>query len=341
MDKKMAKHEPSHRASHTTVTLAIYLGAILLLLAVIAYCSRSVLFQPWTSRVSLTLVAADTPQEEILFAIGGRRPNKTQIDDVHAIMPSRGRISTVLRDSVPALGSAAATAGGRLYVLGGSTQHGPSSQLLEVDPHAAEVRRVAQLPAPRAYAAAAALAGRIYLFGGWDGTRKGKEIFRFDPADGAVSKIGEMPEAREQLETVVIEGAIYLLGGYGEENAGSRKLWRFDPQSGSCSQSAELPENLGKVSAAGIGRELFILTPQGNNSALLYRCHPQEERIRWVVHPLPLPARQLELGASEGSLYAVGGSHPRFQRRLGVWKILYERSDVEARPLRVRGYSWN
>jgi hypothetical protein len=331
-----------HTSSGSPLTLVIYITLLAALIAVAAYYSRYVLFQPWTNRISMTVAAHEPGDGGELFVIGGRRPNQNMFDDVLRLRIPEQRISTAASFGSPVLGAAAAVMDGTLYLFGGYDGKQPSSRIAALpaeDPDAG-LRSAGELPAPLAFGAAVPLDGSIYYFGGWDGTEKQDGIYRFDPETGTVERAGSLPKAREKLAAAAVSGEIFLLGGYGPENSGDETVWRYDPESRRCTPAARLTEAIDRVSAAAADSTLFFMTPKGNQAGSLYRFSAASSEVN-AAGSLPVSVRTKELAAVNGTLYVVGGSHPRFQRQIGVWKLLQEGGRYTAEAVRLRGYAWN
>jgi hypothetical protein len=60
----------------------------------------------------------------------------------------------------------AATVNGRIYLLGGSTPHGPSETIRLLDPRSGRTSVAGKLPHPLTDAAVASVGSTIYLLGG-------------------------------------------------------------------------------------------------------------------------------------------------------------------------------
>jgi len=310
-----------------------------LLVTVIGYSSRFVLFQPWSSRSAMTITAAADEAE--LFVIGGRRTNETLLNDVLTLDFDERRIVTAATHSAPLLGASAAVRAGKAYIIGGSYGSEPLARIAVLQPETSTLNTVGRLPFPISHSSAVNLRDGIYIFGGWDGERKRAEIYRFKPEEGTVEPAGTLPEAREKLAAAVVSGEVYLMGGYNRENEGDDTIWRYRPERETCSAAVTLPEPIERVSAAAIRGSLLYLTPGGNRSSTLYRLSPSSESPKAEQWTLPLSARKVELAALGDKLYAVGGAHPKFERQIGAWSIAYDTAGVPVEALRLRGYSWN
>lgn len=83
-----------------------------------------------------------------------------RIDLRHGSARIVGRLPTPLAHAM------AARVHGRVYVLGGSTPHGPSDAIRAFDPATGRTRRAGRLPRPVTDAAVAAVGSTVYLLGG-------------------------------------------------------------------------------------------------------------------------------------------------------------------------------
>ena len=127
---------------------------------------------------------------------------------------------------------AAATAGGRLVLLGGFDGSGPLSSVL-IGSGATRFRTLTRLPQAVRYPAVAVSGGDVYLFGGllaggeYTGTFT-LLIQQVDPATGTTRIAGRLPYPVAHAKAVVLRGQILILGGSTPRGPTSDIL-RFDP----------------------------------------------------------------------------------------------------------------
>ncbi len=97
---------------------------------------------------------------------------------------------------------------GKIYVAGGLTTAGDTSQVLAVDPARRTVTRVARLPEPLAHVALARLGSRLLLVGGGS-----SRILSIDPQARTVTNAGRLPAVLADPTAVALNGHVFVLGG--------------------------------------------------------------------------------------------------------------------------------
>jgi N-acetylneuraminic acid mutarotase len=98
--------------------------------------------------------------------ISGGEYSGTFTNDIQRIDLRTGRAHIIGHLSTPLAHAMAATAGGRIYLLGGSTPHGPSDVIRRLHPAIGRTSAAGRLPHPLTDAAVAAIGSSIYLLGG-------------------------------------------------------------------------------------------------------------------------------------------------------------------------------
>jgi hypothetical protein len=101
-----------------------------------------------------------------------------------------------------------AALGDRIYVAGGLTTAGDTSQVLAVDPARRSVTRVATLLRPLAHVALAPFGSRLLLVGGGSA-----RILAIDPQARTVTTAGRLPSALADPTAVALNGHVFVLGG--------------------------------------------------------------------------------------------------------------------------------
>jgi serine/threonine-protein kinase PknK len=98
--------------------------------------------------------------------ISGGEYNGTFTSDIQRIDLRTGSARIVGHLPSPLAHAMAATVKGRIYLLGGSTPHGPSDAIRRLDPATGQISIAGRLPHPLTDAAVASLGSTIYLLGG-------------------------------------------------------------------------------------------------------------------------------------------------------------------------------
>jgi hypothetical protein len=108
---------------------------------------------------------------------------------------------------------AAAVAGGRIYLFGGTSATGDTSLVQLIDPASGTVRVIGHLPRTLTEAAAFVIDGRIYIAGGMHAGAPVDTILAFDLGTGRFAIAGRLPEPRADAAVAVLGGTAYLVGG--------------------------------------------------------------------------------------------------------------------------------
>ena len=161
---------------------------------------------------------------------------------------------------------AAATVGGKIYVVGGFEQPSLGNVLNfaitpaveEYDPAVDRWSAKASMPVGLHHVGIGVVGGRLYIIGGYKQSGLSvwgpvATVYAYDPATDAWSEREPMPTARGALSVTVHDGKLYAIGGY-EGRANSAAVEAYDPVRNSWSARAPLPtprDHLATTTAAG------------------------------------------------------------------------------------------
>lgn len=221
---------------------------------------------------------------------------------------------------------AAATVGGKIYVVGGFEEPSLGNVLhFAITPAVEEYdsatdRWTVKTPMPVGlhHVGIGVVAGRLYIIGGykqsglsvWDPVAT---VYAYDPATDAWSERAAMPTARGALSVTVHEGKLYAIGGY-EDRTNSAAVEVYDPVQDSWSTRAPLPtprDHLATATAAGkvyaIGGRLK--GDYHRNLSVTEVYDPGADK--WSRGP-DLPTARSGISAAEigGRVYVFGGEGP-------------------------------
>jgi N-acetylneuraminic acid mutarotase len=98
--------------------------------------------------------------------ISGGEYSGTFTSDIQRIDLRTGSARIIGHLPSPVAHAMAATVNGRIYLLGGSTPHGPSDMIRRLDPASGRTSIAGKLPHPLTDAAIASVGSTIYLLGG-------------------------------------------------------------------------------------------------------------------------------------------------------------------------------
>jgi N-acetylneuraminic acid mutarotase len=151
-----------------------------------------------------------------------------------------------------------AAAGGKVYVLGGTTPDGVDQRLnQEYDPAMDRWRERAPLPRAINHAGATGLNGKIYVVGAFTQPGHGaaiNSVFEYDPATDAWRTLAPLKSPRGSVGVTVLDGKIHAIGGRGTDKVTVATHEVYDLATGKWSELAPLPkarDHLAVVAAAG------------------------------------------------------------------------------------------
>jgi N-acetylneuraminic acid mutarotase len=161
---------------------------------------------------------------------------------------------------------AAATVGGKIYVVGGFEEPSLGNvlnfaitpTLEEYDPSTDRWTAKAPLPVGLHHVGIGVVGGRLYVIGGYKQSGLSvwgpvATVYAYDPVADNWSERAPMPTARGALSVTVHDGKLYAIGGY-EGRANSAAVEAYDPLRNSWASRAPLPtprDHLATATAAG------------------------------------------------------------------------------------------
>jgi Kelch motif/Galactose oxidase, central domain len=204
--------------------------------------------------------------------------------------------------------AAAASANGRVYVVGGyGGDRSPLDTVFVLE--RGQWRQLARLPDGRAAAAAAIAGGKLYVVGGIDGRRSLARIaFALDLRTGRWARIPG-PSPREHLAATASGARVFALGGRAAGiDTNTARFESYDPVRRRWARLAPIPQARGGTGAALVGGSVVSAggeQPQGTiASVYAYRLSTR----RWRRLPdLPTPRHGLGVVSHGGRVYVVAG----------------------------------
>jgi PKD repeat protein len=211
----------------------------------------------------------------------------------------------------PVINAGMAALGGRIYVVGGSSE--PALQIF--DPATGAVQAGPPLPSPMVQATASVLQGRLHVLGviGWnpedlfcDGCSLSHLVF--DPATSAWSQAAPPPHGTLYATGAVVDGKIHLVRWISTEG----RLDVYDPATDSWSSAFGAPRGRHGSVAVAVADRLYLVggaslgdwwTPSGR----VDRYDPRTSSWHQLTS---IPTTRMNHGAVAvgGFLYAIAGS---------------------------------
>jgi N-acetylneuraminic acid mutarotase len=249
-----------------------------------------------------------------IYFIGGFDETRNGVADVEAYNPTTNTWRSVA--ALPALlhHVNAASAGGRIYVVGGlsNTSFDAVGLTYEYDPAANTWTPRTSMPAgtQRGAAATAAIDGRIYVAGGW---RNGavNDFSVYDPALDTWSPLQNMPTAREHFFAVASGTSFIAIGG--RNAAGLRaEVEIYDTQTSLWTERALMPTPRGGLSGGLVNGRVHVVGGEGNTSNAngVFANHEVYDPVAnsWgLLGPMPNPVHGAGTVGFNGVVYVIGG----------------------------------
>lgn len=218
---------------------------------------------------------------------------------------------------------AAATLGGKIYVVGGFEEPSLSnivnlaiSSKVEVyDPATDRWTATAPLPARLHHVGIGVVGGKLYVIGGY--TQSGMStwspvatVYAYDPATDCWTERAPMPTARGALSVTEHDGKLYAIGGY-DRKTNPSAVEVYDPASNTWTARAPLPTPRDHLATATASGKLYAIGGRvngdyGRNLAVTEQYDPATNR--WVrVADLPTARSGISASVVDGTIYVFGG----------------------------------
>ncbi len=213
--------------------------------------------------------------------------------------PARDEWATLPQLPVATRAAAGVAAGGRVYVVGGTTASGNTRAVYTWNGRRWSGYR--SLPVPRFNHAAVALGGRIYVLGGFDGGEEHDEVFVNEAGSNRPwFRVADVPRPSHAFGVVAFRGELWLIGGRRGEDV-LREVWIYDPRRDRWRRGPALPRPMELLGAAVVGDEIHAVWEA------TYQIYDAATG-RWRDGPRPLVTRHaLRAFHADGDLITLGG----------------------------------
>ena len=265
----------------------------------------------WQKRAPMPLPRSEVaaaPFRGAVAVLGGFSPGRTS-KRADLYLPKRNRWRALPDLPVASNHAMAASAGGKLYVVGGYGGTQPFLRTtLEFD--GKRWRRLAPLPQGRAAAAAAIVDGKLYVVGGVAPTGLAEMAYVLDLQTGTWATIPG-PSPREHLAAIAAAGRVYALGGrLGGVDSNLATFEAYTPATGRWETLAPIPEARGGSGLAIADGLLVSVGGEGPDNTTIGTVYGYDlAGGSWRRLPdLPTPRHGLAVVGIRGKVYAIGGS---------------------------------
>ena len=210
---------------------------------------------------------------------------------------------------IPRHGAAAAALGGKIYVMGG-TSDGINylNNNAEYDPVANTWNtNKAVLNTGRYLLAAAAAGGKIYALGGYNNLAGGVLAVNeeYDPAADAWRNAAPLPTPRERLAAVAAGGKIYALGGFNSLDYALNEI--YDPASNTWITGVSMPTARKSLAAAYLNGKIYAVGGNGGGYKNVNEEYDLNSKTWSTKAAMPTARSGLAAAAIGGKLYAASG----------------------------------
>lgn len=205
-------------------------------------------------------------------------------------------------------GLSAATASGRVYVLGSTGDlEQPHTSLRRYDPVRDVWEDGPDLPAYVRESQLVGIGDDLYVLGGNGYTGPSSRAYRLDVRTGAWRELPRLPEPRASGGAAMLDGVIYVIGGVNARGTAATS-WAFDPSRGSWREIAPLPTPRDHLAVATYEDKVCAAGGRGGlaKADVAFECY-DPKRNAWVQMPgLPVALVEASAAAANGGFWLVG-----------------------------------
>jgi N-acetylneuraminic acid mutarotase len=199
--------------------------------------------------------------------------------------------------------TAAATLGGKIYLIGGLDGSDLANND-EYDPVANAWAARESMFTPRQGPVAQALFGKVYAIGGYHSDKRA-ENEEYDPAANSWVTRAAIKTARYYAASSVVGGKVYVIGGYNNDSLSQNE--EYDPAANSWVTRAVMPTARRGLAAAAVSGKIYAL---GGRNSSNYALNEEYDPVSdsWATRAA-MPTERVYLAATQvgGKILAVGG----------------------------------
>ncbi len=208
---------------------------------------------------------------------------------------------------IPLQHAAAASAGGKIYSIGGflGSSFTATDAVFELDPNQVMWVEKAPLPSARGALAAVEIEGRIYAAGGTEvNGADSNRLTVYDPATDQWTELAPMPTFRNHLAAGAIAGKLYVIGGRSPNLA---TLEVYDPGTDQWETATPMPTARSGLAAAVFQDLLFVFG--GEIPGVFNQTEVYDPLVdAWFsLAPMPLPRHGIGAAVVGNRIIIPGG----------------------------------
>ena len=281
----------------------------------------------WTQEDSMPIARSEIACAVLngkLYVIGGFDKSGQSTSTVNVYDPVEDRWKTAAPLPQPIDHTAAASYGGKLYVVGGgfTAEDGLSNKLFVYSPNTNEWSEGASLPAARGALTANFINETLYAVGGVDVSGASNDNLAYDPKTNTWTERAPMPTAREHLASAVVDGKLFAIGGR-QIDSGSPKVnlnnnEMYNPLNDSWTVMEQMPSKRSGIAAAASPVDGGIYVFGGENPFkdegpvktfdIVEKYNPKTDT--WSIEqPMPTARHGLAAISYENKIYVIAGGN--------------------------------
>jgi len=261
-----------------------------------------------TARLAAGAIAFDGK----LYVIGGCVVCDGKVHPIPAVevfSPATGTWEIKASLPTPRSNFGLATAGGRIFVIGGTRNDSRSeTDIVEAyDPAANSWSAAARMPTPRCQVGAASIGGKIYAIGGNAGHEHAFEVY--DSTTDLWSPLSPLPNPRRDAGVAALDGKIYVSGGLGYDGKYPiDALQAYDPATNRWSDLT--PAHIARCDSALVTLDSALVAIGGYHRGPIASVEEYDVATnKWTTTgDLPAPTQFHSAAVLDGRIYVAGGS---------------------------------
>jgi N-acetylneuraminic acid mutarotase len=228
-----------------------------------------------------------------------------------------------------------ANLGEDIYVIGGFTSDGETSDVVEMYNTTSDSWKtdIAPLPSPLHHALSVPFQGRIYVIGGYmDDWTPSDKLLVYDPAKNEWTQNSTMPTARGSANAQFVNGTLYVIGGDANEES-LNVVESYNPTTNQWTTHTPMPTARHHAASALADGDIYViggrLTNSLVNTDVVEKYDPSSDS--WVTDLEPMPSKRSGIAATNvnGSIHVFGGeqnqgtfdSNERYDPVKNTWTI--------------------
>src|SRR5574341_218420 len=243
-----------------------------------------------------------------------------------------------------------ATAGGKMYVLGGlAPGWKPRGLVFEYDPATNAWTKKKPMPLAAHHLAVVEFNGKIYVFGGFVPPTSGPpawvpidNAWEYDPANDSWKALAPMPTKRGSPVAAAVAGKIYVIGG-GTTSPGSKEpslhparphlavgiVEEYDPATNNWRPRTPMPTHRNHAGVGVVGGKIYVIGGRtgaafisvGSNTDVVEEYNPATDTWGPPKARMPTPRSAVAYATYKDRIYIAGGEFQNEKLMAAFWVV--------------------